>query len=106
MTDVYKSIEEYNPGKATKVRIVFDGMIADMISNKNLYQEVTGLFIRGWKVNICLMVITQSYFLLSKDVRRNTTYFFIMQIQNRQELRQIEINHLSDAGFNELEKFT
>ena len=33
MQDVYKNIEEYNPGK--KVLIVFDDMIADMINNKN-----------------------------------------------------------------------
>ena len=34
MQDVYKNIEEYNPDKKHKVLIVFDDMIADMISNK------------------------------------------------------------------------
>ena len=33
--DVYKNIEEYNLGKKRKVLIVFDGMTADMINNKN-----------------------------------------------------------------------
>ena len=44
------SIENYNPNKKTKVLIVFDDMIADMISNKNLYPIVTELFIRGTKL--------------------------------------------------------
>ena len=33
--DVYKNIEEYNPGKKRKVLIVFDDMIADMINYSN-----------------------------------------------------------------------
>ena len=35
MQDVYKNIEEYNPGKKRKVLIVFDDMIADMINKSN-----------------------------------------------------------------------
>ena len=62
MKDVYKSIEEYNPGKKTKVLIMFDDMIGDMISNKKLYEVVSELSIRGWKLNISLLVMTQSYF--------------------------------------------
>ena len=33
--DVYKNIDEYDPGKKRKILIVFDDMIADMINNKN-----------------------------------------------------------------------
>ena len=47
MEDVYKNIENYNPGKKRKILIVFDDMIADMINNKNLNPVVTELFIRG-----------------------------------------------------------
>ena len=36
MQDVYKNIEDYNPGKKRKILIVFDAMIADMINNKKL----------------------------------------------------------------------
>ena len=36
--DVYKNTEEYNPDKKRKILIVFDDMIADMLSNKNLVQ--------------------------------------------------------------------
>ena len=32
--DVYKNIENYNPGKKRKILIVFDDMIVDMINNK------------------------------------------------------------------------
>ena len=47
MQDVYKNIEDYNPGKKRKMLIVFDDMIADMINNKKLNPAVTELLIRG-----------------------------------------------------------
>ena len=46
MQDVYKNIEDYNPGKKRKILIVFDGMIADMINNKKLNPVLTELFSR------------------------------------------------------------
>ena len=46
MQDVYKNIEEYNPNKTRKILIVFDDMIADMLSNKRLNPILTKLFIR------------------------------------------------------------
>ena len=63
MRDVYEYIEEYNPGKKSKVLMVFDDMIADMIANKKLNLVVTELFIRGRKVNISLVFITH-YFIV------------------------------------------
>ena len=60
MQDVYKNIDEYNPDKKYKIVIVFDDMIADMINNKILKSIVTELFIRGRKLNISLVFITQS----------------------------------------------
>ena len=96
MHDVYKSIDYYNPDKENKILIVFDDMIADMINNKKLNSVVTELFIRGKKLNISLVFITQSYFKVSKDVRLNTIHFFIMKIPNERELQQIAINHSSD----------
>ena len=65
MQDVYKNIEEYNLGKKRKILIIFDGMIADMINNKNLNPVITELFIRGRKLNILVVFITQSYFKVS-----------------------------------------
>ena len=61
MQDVYKNIEDYNPIKKRKVLIIFDDMIADMISNNRLNPIVTELFIRGRKLNISIVFITQSY---------------------------------------------
>ena len=60
--DVYKNIEDYNPGKKRKIPIVFDEMIADMINNKRLNPVATELFIRGRKLDISIVFITQSYF--------------------------------------------
>ena len=98
MHDVYQNINDYNPDKENKILIVFDDMIADMINNKKLNSIVTELFIRGRKLNISLVFITQSYFKVPKDVRLNTTHFFIMKIPNKRELQQIAINHSSDIN--------
>ena len=104
MQDVYKSIEDYNPGIKRKLLIVFDDMIADMINNKKLNPIVTELFIRGRKINICIVFISQSYFKMPKDVRLNTTHFFIMKIPNKRELQQIPLNHTSDIDFKDFMK--
>ena len=58
----YKNIEEYNPNKERKILIVFDDMIANMLSNEKRNPVVTGLFIRGRKLNISVVFVTQSYF--------------------------------------------
>ena len=71
-------------------------MIADMIKRKKLSSTVTELFIRGRKLNISLVFITQSYFKIPKGVRLNTTHFFIVKISNKRELQQIALNHSSD----------
>ena len=93
MHDVYKNTDDYNPNKDNKKLIDFDDMIADMINNKNLNLVVTELFIRGRKLNISLVFITQSYFKVPKDVRLNTTHFFIAKIPNKRELQKIARNH-------------
>ena len=67
-------------------------MIADMIQNKKLNSIVSKLFVRGRKLNTFLVFITQSYFKVPKDVRLNTTYFFVTKILNKRELQQIAIN--------------
>ena len=73
-------------------------MIANMINNNKLNSIVTELFIRGRKLNISLVFITQSYFKVPKDVRLNTSHFFIAKIPNKRELQQIAINHSSDIN--------
>ena len=74
--DVYKNTEDYNPGKKRKTLIVFDDMIADMINDKNLNPVVTELLIRGRKIGLSLIFISQSYLEIPKDVKLNSTHFF------------------------------
>ena len=68
-------------------------MIADIIRNKKLGSIVTELFIRGRKLNISLVFITQSYFKVPKDAILNTTHFFIEKIPNKREIQEIARNH-------------
>ena len=95
MQDVYNNIDEYNTDKERKILIVFDDMVADMINNQKLNSLVAELVIRGRKLNISLAFITQSYFKVPKDVRLNSTHFFIVKIPNKRELQQIALNHSS-----------
>ena len=104
MEDVYKNIENYNPGKKCKILIVFDDMITDMINNKKLSPVVTELFIRDRKLNIYMVFITQSYFKVPKDVRLNSTHFFIMKIPNKKKLQQIALNQSFDIDFKDFIK--
>ena len=93
MRGVYKNINYYNPDRDNNNLIIFDNMIADIINIKNLNSIVTELFIRGRKLNISLVFITQSCFKVPKEVRLNTTHFFIMKIPDKGELKQISQNH-------------
>ena len=79
--------------KNEKILIVFNHMIADMLSNKKLNPIVTKLFIRGRKLDISLVFITQSYFAVLENIRLNSTRYFIMKIPNKQELQQIAFNY-------------
>ena len=81
MNDIYKNIEECNPNKKCKILMVFDDMIADMLNNKNLNPIVTKFFIRGRKLNISIVFITQFYFAIPKC--------FIMKISNKRELNKL-----------------
>ena len=104
MQGVYKNIEDDNPIKKRKVLIIFDDMIADMINNNKLNPIVTELFIRGRKLNISIVFILQSFFKVPKDVRLNSTHFFIMKIPNKRGLQQIALNHSSDIDFKDFMK--
>ena len=75
-----------------------------MIINKKLNPIITELFIRGTKLNISIVFITQSYFKVPRDVRLNSVHFFIMRIPNKRELQQIALNHSSDIDFKDFMK--
>ena len=102
MDGIYKNIEECNPNKECKICIVFDDMIANMLSNKKLNPIVTEMFMRRRKLNISLVFIMQSYFATPNIIRLNSMHYFIMKIPNKRELQQIAFNHSSDIGFRDL----
>ena len=56
MDDIYKNIEKYNPNKEQKILIVFDNMIAYIVSNKRFNPIIAELFIRGRKINFSLFL--------------------------------------------------
>ena len=76
-------------------------MIADMLNNKKLNPVVSKLFIRGRKLSISLVFITQSYFSAPRNIRLNSTHSFIMKISNKRELQQIAFNPSSDIDFKD-----
>ena len=75
-----------------------------MIINKKFTSIITELFIRGRKLNISIRFIARLYFKVPKEVRLNSTHFFIMQISNKRELQQMALNHLSDIVFKDFIK--
>ena len=101
MDVIYKKIEEYNPNKKRKILLAFYDMIADIPTNNKLNPIITGLFIRGRKLDIFLIFITQYYFVGLKHLRLNSMHFFILKNPNKQEVQQIALNHLSDIDFRD-----
>ena len=99
MDDVSENIDDYNLNRKRKVLIVFDHMIADIMTNKKFQLIIKELFIRCRKINISLIFITQSYFSVPKDVRLNSTHYLIMKINNKRELQNIAINHSADIDY-------
>ena len=100
MDDVYENIDDYNPTRKRKILIIFDDMIADIMTNKNFQAIIKDLFIRCRKLNISLVFITQSYFSVPKDVRLNPTHYFIMRINNKRELQ----NHSVEIDYKDFMK--
>ena len=76
----------------------FDDMIADIFNNKN-HPIVNELFIRGRKLNISVVFITQSYLAMPKNIRLNSTHYFFMKTLSKQELQKIASNSSSDTDF-------
>ena len=70
-------------------------MIADLISNKKPNPIIT-----------CLVFITQSHFkvLHIKDIRLNSTHYFILKISNRREFKQVPINLSCDTTYKDFLK--
>ena len=101
MNHVHENIDLYNPNRKRKILIVFDAMIADIMTNKKFQSIIKGLFIRWRKTNISLVFNTQSYFSVPREVRLNSTHYFIMKINNKRELQNIAINHSADINYKD-----
>ena len=104
MDDIYENIDDYNSTGKRKILIIFDDMIADIMTNKNFQAIIKVLFIRFRKLNISLVFITQSYFSVPKEVRLNSTHYSIMGINNKKELQNIAINHSVENDYNHFMK--
>ena len=101
-----KNMKDYNRNKKQKILIVFDDMIADMPTDKILGPIVTALFTRGRKLNVFIIIfgnvfITQSQFALPKNIRLNSTRYFIIKISRKREFQLIALNHSSDNDFKD-----
>ena len=104
MGDIYENIDHYSPNRKRKILIVFDDMIADIMTNKTFQSIIKELFIRCKILNISLVFITQFSFSVPKDVRLNSTHYLIMKINNKRELQNIAINHSADIDVKDFMK--
>ena len=104
MDDVYENIDDYNLNRKRKILIVFDDMVADIMTNKKIQSIIKDLFIRCRKPNISLVFISQSYFSVPKYLRLNSTHYLVMKINNRRELQNIAFNHSTDIDYQDFMK--
>ena len=91
MDDILENIEDYNDKRKRNVLIVFDDMISRAMSNKKAQQVLKELIIRCRKLNISLCFLTQSHFIVPKDVTLNCTHYIIFKLNNKRELQNIAI---------------
>ena len=92
MKNIYENFDEYNPNK---ILIVFDDIIANMVSNTKVNPIVKDWFeVEKWTFLFFL-----SYFAVVKIIKLNSTHYFNMKIPNKREIQQIAINNSLDADF-------
>ena len=106
MDDVFKNIDDYNTKRKRGVLIVFDDMIADIMTNTKFQSIIKELFIRCRKLNISAVFITQSYSKTPKDAGLNSTHYLLMKIQSKRELQNIARDNSgsSDIDFKDFLK--
>ena len=104
MDVIYNDIDYYNLKIKRKISIVFDDMIADIMTNKKFQAIIKEIFIRCRKLNISLVFITQSYSKVPKDVRLNPTHYLIMKIHSTRELQNTTFNHSTGIDYKDFLK--
>ena len=105
VNNVLDNINNYNKNRDKKVLIVFDDTIADIDYNKNFKRMIKELFYRARKINVSVVFIIQSYFRALKDARLNSTYYILMKIGNKKELKRIaeeKSGHLDYKDFSKI----
>ena len=89
MNDVLDTIDDYNKNRDKNVLIIFDDMIADIMTSEKFKAVVKELFIRCRKLNVSIAFIMQSYFRTLKDTRLNSNHYILMKIGSKKELKYI-----------------
>ena len=102
--DVFSNIDDYNTKRKRRVLIVFDDMIADIMTNKKFESIIKELFIRCRKLNISIVFITLSNFRIPKDARLNSIHYLLMKIQSKKELQNIAQDNSGDIYFKDFLK--
>ena len=79
MDDVYENIHDHNSSRKRNILIVFNDIIADIMTSKKFLAIIKELFIRCRKLNISLVFITQSCFsvpkILDKQIMQNEAQY-------------------------------
>ena len=96
MDVAYDNIYDNNPKRKRKIVVLFDDMIADIMTNKKFQAIIKELFIRCRNLSISLIFITHSNFSVPKEVQSNSAHYLIMKIHNKRKLQQIAVDHSVD----------
>ena len=97
MDDVYKNIDDYNPTTTRKILIVFDDIIAGIMSNKKFQAVVKELLMRCRKLHISLVFITQSLSFCSK--RCQIKFNSLFDYENYQQKRITQYCNNTFGGY-------
>ena len=81
--DIYENIDDYNPSRKIKILIMFDSMIAGIMTNKTFQAIIKELFIR--------CSLTQSYFSVPKDVRLNSTHYLLWKLLTKKNYKILQL---------------
>ena len=104
MNDVLEDINSYNKNRNKKVLIIFDDMIADIMRSEKFKAIVKELFIRCRKLNISIVLRTQSYFRTPEYARLHSTHYILIKISNKEELKSIAEENSSHLDFKDFSK--
>ena len=79
--------------------MVFDDMIATILSNTKLNLIVIELIIRGRQLNTPLIFMT--HFVVRNNVRLNSAYDLVQKLQINESFNKWNFDHLSEIDFRD-----